>query len=97
MEVRDVTLLGRLFASRIVTSLFGGSVVRPLLTAIGLFTFLAGGFYLLTLEPTRMQLIMGILLLAVFALLCTAVGQLATAIDRLDVRDAKHVKRENAP
>jgi hypothetical protein len=82
-----MTLLRRLLSSRVATNPFRASVIQPLLTAIGVFTFLAGVLYLPSLDPTRIELILALLLFGVFALLCTAVGQLAAAIERLDGRN----------
>ena len=86
-----MTLLHRVLFSRVAPNLFAASVVQPLLTAIGVFTFLAGALYLPSLEPTRMQLIMGFLLLGVFALLCTSVGLLAKIVARLESQNDKQV------
>jgi hypothetical protein len=91
LEGCSMTLLRRLLFSRVVPNLFAASVIQPLLTAIGIFTFLAGALYLPSLDPTRIQFIMGLLLLGVFALLCTSVGLLAKIVARLETRDEKHV------
>lgn len=72
-----MTAIRRLFNSRVGPDLFGAAVLQPTLTAVGVFTFLAGALYLPSLGPTRVELILGLLLLAAVALLCTAVGQLA--------------------
>jgi hypothetical protein len=56
------------------------------------FTFLAGVSYLSRLEPTRVEMTLALLLLACFALLCTAIGQLAVVIERL----GRHRDRTNA-
>jgi drug/metabolite transporter (DMT)-like permease len=84
-----MTLLRRLFARRVGPNLFGASIVQPVLTGVGVFTFLAGVLYLPYLGPTRVEMILALLLLAAVALLCTAVGQLATIIERLDHRADK--------
>lgn len=84
-----MALLGRLFFTPLATNLSGASVICPVLTAVGVFTFLAGVLYLPSLEPTRMEMILALLLLAALALLCTAVGQLAVVIERLGRRGDK--------
>jgi hypothetical protein len=96
-EVRVMAMLRRLFLTRVGPDVFGASVVQPTLTAVGVFTFLAGALYLPSLGPTRVELILALLLLAVFALLCTAVGQLAVVIERLEVRDDKDAQPAAAP
>lgn len=80
-----MALLRRLFTSRIGPDLCGG-VIQPVMTTIGVFTFLAGALYLPSLDPTRVEMIVILLLLAAVALLSTAVGQLAAVIERLDGR-----------
>jgi len=84
-----MTRLRRLFLARIGPDIFSAKVISPALTAVGVFTFLAGALYLPSLAPTRVELIQCLLLLATVALLCTAVGQLAVVIDRLEVRSDK--------
>src|SRR3989442_1322611 len=79
-----MTLLRRLFFGRVGPNLFGASVIQPTMTAVGVFTFLAGTLYLPSLGPSRVEMILVLLLLATVALLCTAVGQLAVVIERLD-------------
>lgn len=79
-----MTLLRRLFFTRFGPSLFGARVVQPVLTGVGVFTFLAGAIYLPSLGPTRVEGIMCLLLLATVALGCTAVGQLAAVLERLE-------------
>ncbi|HZZ80053.1 MAG TPA: hypothetical protein VFE62_16185 [Gemmataceae bacterium] len=78
-------VLRRLFLTR----LFGESVVPGVLTAVGVFTFLAGVFYLPSLNPTRMEMMLALLLLAIFAMLCHAVGQLAVLIERLGFKNTE--------
>ena len=51
--------------------------------------FLAGALYLPSLGPTRVEMILVLLLLAAVALLCTAVGQLAAVLERLDSRGGR--------
>ena len=74
--------------------LFGAAVMQWLFTSIGVFTFLAGVFYLPTLSPTRVEMILALLLLATVALLCHAVGQLAVVIERLKPRIETHDARD---
>jgi hypothetical protein len=56
------------------------------MTIVGVFTFLAGALYLPSLAPTRVEMIIVLLLLAAVALLCTAVGQLTAILERLNRR-----------
>ena len=81
-----MAMLRRLFLARVGPDLSGAAVVQPVLTAVGVFTFLAGALYLPSLGPTQIEMILGLLLLAAVALLCTAVGQLAVVIEKLDRR-----------
>jgi hypothetical protein len=57
--------------------------------------FFAGILYLPSLGPTRVEMILALLLLAAVALLCTAVGQLAVVIERLGGRSEKPFERPN--
>lgn len=79
--------LRRLFS----TPLLSESIVTPVLTGIGVFTFLAGIFYLPSLGPTRMESFLFMLLLAIFALLCATLGQLLVVAQRLE-QNAKKQK-----
>jgi hypothetical protein len=79
-------LLRRLFVTRIVPTEFEASLIQVVLTIVGVFVFLAGVLYLPSLNPTRLQMILALLLLAAVALLCTAVGQLTVALERLGRR-----------
>jgi hypothetical protein len=92
-----MTLLRRLFFTRMGPDLFGASGIQTILTIVGVFTFLAGAMYLPSLGPTRMEMILALLLLATVALLCTAVGQLAVVIERLEERSEKTSKADAAP
>jgi hypothetical protein len=85
----------RLFLKGVGPDVFGASVIQPTLTLVGIFTFLAGVLYLPSIGPTRVELILALLLLAVFALLCTAVGQLAVVIERLNAREDKQAAPES--
>jgi hypothetical protein len=76
--------------SLFLTHLFGDSVIQWVLTAVGVFTFLAGVLYLPSLSPTRVEMILALLLLATVALLCHAVGQLAVVVERLDARASRN-------
>jgi hypothetical protein len=80
--------LSRVFRARVGPDLGSASVIQPILTAVGVFTFLAGALYLPTLAPTRVEMIIILLLLAAVALLCTAVGQLAVVVERLEKQPA---------
>jgi uncharacterized membrane protein YhaH (DUF805 family) len=84
-----MTLLRRLFLTRVGPNLFGTAVIQPTLTMVGVFTFLAGVLYLPSLGPTRVEMILALLLLAAVALLCTAIGQLAVVVERLKARNDK--------
>ena len=75
-----MTVLRRVLLTRV----FGASVLPGVLTAVGVFTFLAGVLYLPSLAPTRMEMILALLLLAAVAMLCHLVGQVAVVIERLD-------------
>jgi len=90
-----MTLLRRMFLTRIGPKVFGASVIQPVLTLVGVFTFFAGILYLPSLGPSRVEMILALLLLAAVALLCTAVGQLAAVIERLDGRSDKRAGPEN--
>jgi len=79
-----MTALRRLLTARVGPDLSGAAVLQPTLTAVGVFTFLAGALYLPSLGPTRVEMILALLLLATVALLCTAVGQLTAVLERLD-------------
>lgn len=78
--------LRRLFTTRIGPELFGAGMTRAVFTVVGVGTFLAGALYLPTLGPTRVELVLALLLLAVFAVLCAAFGQLAVIAERLEGR-----------
>ena len=79
-----MTRLRRLFFSRVGPDISSAAVIQPVLTAVGVFTFLAGALYLPSLGPTRIEMILALLLLAAVALLCTAVGQLTVIVERLE-------------
>lgn len=80
----------RLFTARVGPNLGGAAVIQPTLTAVGVFTFLAGALYLPSLGPTQVEMILALLLLAAVALLCTAVGQLSAVLERLEARNDNH-------
>ncbi len=84
-----MAFLRRLCCSRIGPNIFGASVLQPTLTVVGVFTFIAGVLYLPSLGPTRVEMVLALLLLATVALLCTAVGQLAAVLERLEARGDK--------
>ena len=81
-----MTRVRRLIFKRFGPDLVGATVVQPVMTTVGVFTFLAGVLYLPSLAPTRVEMITILLLLAVVALLCHAVGQLAAVLERLERR-----------
>ena len=78
-----MTRIRRLFLGRVGPELGSAAVIQPVMTIVGVFTFLAGALYLPSLNPTRIEMIEVLLLLAAVALLCTAVGQLAAIFERL--------------
>lgn len=81
-----MTAIRRLLTSRVGPDLLGASALQIVLTTVGIFTFIAGALYLPSLEPTRVEAVIALLLLAAVALLCTAVGQLAVVLERLERR-----------
>jgi hypothetical protein len=91
-----MTLLRRLFLTRVGPNLFGASVIELVLTTVGVFTFLAGVLYLPYLGPTRVEMILALLLLATVALLCHAVGQLAVIAERLERREVDNRAAQGA-
>ena len=79
--------LRRVFLTPFGPDLFRAAVVQAVFTAVGVFTFLAGVLYLPSLGPTRVEGVLGLLLLAVFGLLCATFGQLAVVAERLKGRN----------
>ena len=82
-----MAFLRRLFTARVGPELCGAAIIQPVMTIVGVFTFLAGALYLPSLAPMRVEMIVVLLLLATVALLSTAVGQLTAILERLDRRD----------
>ena len=82
-----MSALRRLLAKPVGPELFGAAVVRAVMTVIGVGTFLAGALYLPTLGPTRVEMILALLLLAVFAVGCATFGQLVVLVERLERRE----------
>jgi hypothetical protein len=82
-----MSLLRQLLTARVGPDLCRAAVIQPVMTSVGVFTFLAGALYLPSLGPTRVEMILVLLLLAAVALLCTAVGQLTAVLERLESRD----------
>lgn len=78
--------LRRLLSARVTPDWSAAAVVQTVMTTVGVVTFLAGVLYLPTLAPTRVEMFLLLLGLASVALLCTAVGQLAVVVERLDAR-----------
>lgn len=68
-------------------------LVRGVLTGVGVVAFLLGVLFLPALAPTRVELFILLLLLAVFALGCAAVGQLAVVVHLLEKRGAADGER----
>jgi hypothetical protein len=58
-------------------------LIRGVLTGIGVFTFLFGVFGLQFLAPTRVEMILALLLLGIFAMTAAGLGQLVVIADRL--------------
>jgi hypothetical protein len=87
-------LLRRMFLGRIGPDLFRASVVQPVLTGIGVFTFLAGVLYLPSLGPSRVEGIICLLLLAVLALLCASRGQLVAVAEHFNKRGTREEKQK---
>jgi drug/metabolite transporter (DMT)-like permease len=81
-----MTAIRRILSARVGSKVSAASVIQAVLTAVGVFTFIAGVLYLPTLAPSRVEMFLMLLGLAAVALLCTAVGQLAVVIERLDAR-----------
>jgi hypothetical protein len=79
-----MNLLRRLCSVRVGPDILGASFLQGVLTVVGVFTFLAGVLYLPSLEPTRMEAMLFLLLLAVVALLCATLGQLGVVAERLE-------------
>jgi hypothetical protein len=79
-----MSLLRRFFTQKVGLVLGSAAVVPPVITAEGVFPFLAGSLDLPTLEPTKVELMILLLLLASVALLCHAVVQLAIILARPD-------------
>ena len=84
-----MALLRRLFLSRVGPDVSAAAVIQPVMTGVGVFTFVAGVLFLPSLVPTRVEMIFALLLLAIVAMLCHAVGQLAVIVERLDRRGDK--------
>ncbi len=82
-----MSAIWRLFTRPVGSSSFGAALIQSALTVVGVFTFLAGALYLPSLGPTRIEAIFALLLLGIFALLCTAVGQLTVILERLTARE----------
>lgn len=76
----------RLLRTRLGSNLRISTVIQSVLTGTGVFTFIAGVLYLPTLGPTQVEAILGLMLLAILALACTAVGQLTRVVELLEAR-----------
>jgi hypothetical protein len=75
-----------LLATTIVPERSVPQVIRGVLTGVGVFTFLVGVFGLQYLAPTRVEMILALLLLATFAVASAALGQLVVIADLLERR-----------
>jgi hypothetical protein len=85
---RGVAMSGvrRLFTTPLVTDLQGARLVRAILTGVGVTTFLFGTFGLQYLGPTRVEMILALLLLGVFAMTCAILGQAVVIAELLEGR-----------
>ncbi len=63
------------------------AVVSRVMTAAGVFTFVAGTLYLPSLNPTQIEAIVVLLLLGILAVSCAAFGQLAILVERIAQQD----------
>ncbi|QDU20481.1 hypothetical protein [Urbifossiella limnaea] len=75
-----------LFATTVVPERSTPRLIRGVLTGIGVFTFLFGVFGLQFLAPTRVEMVLALLLLATFAVASAALGQLVVIADHLERR-----------
>ncbi|MFO0800779.1 MAG: hypothetical protein U0804_25210 [Gemmataceae bacterium] len=75
-----------LFAATVVPARSTPHLIRGVLTGVGVFTFLFGVFGLQFLTPTRVEMVLALLLLATFAVASAALGQLVVIADHLDRR-----------
>lgn len=84
--------LRQLFATPVWSDRAGAAGMRAVLTGIGVFTFLFGTYGLQYLGPTRMEAVLALLLLAVFAMMCATLGQVIVLVELLDGRAGRRVE-----
>jgi hypothetical protein len=82
--------ISKLLRTQLIGKTTGAKILQAALTAVGVFTFIAGTLYLPSLSPTRIEAIIVLLLLGIMALACTAVGQLAVIVESLRRRNENH-------
>lgn len=78
--------LRALFATEVVADRTTPYLIRSVLTGVGVFTFLFGTIGLQFLAPTRVEMILTLLLLATFAVASAALGHLVVIADLLERR-----------
>lgn len=78
--------LRALLATTVIPDRSTPHLVRGVLTGVGVFTFLFGVFGLQYLAPTRVEMILALLLLATFAVASAGLGQLVVIADLLERR-----------
>lgn len=76
--------LRTLFAAEVVADRMTPYLIRSVLTGVGVFTFLFGTFGLQFLAPTRVEMILVLLLLTTFAVASAALGHLVVIADLLE-------------
>ena len=88
--------LRRLFTTPLIPEHTGPYLIRAVLTGVGVFTFLFGTFGLQYLEPTRVEAILALLLLGVFAMASAGLGHLVVIADLLERQAAPRAAAEPA-
>ena len=88
--------LRRLFTTPVVPEQSGPQLIRAVLTGVGVFTFLFGTFGLQYLGPTRVEMILALLLLGVFAMASAGLGHLVVIADLLERQAAPRAAAEAA-
>ncbi|MBN9520437.1 hypothetical protein J0H58_18230 [bacterium] len=76
--------LRALFATQVIADRTTPYLIRSVLTGVGVFTSLFGTLGLQYLAPTRVEMILALLLLATFAVASAALGQLVVIADLLE-------------
>ena len=91
-----MTLIRRILRTRVAPNLSGAAVLQAVLTGVGVFTFLFGTFGLQYLGPTRIEAILALLLLGVFAMTAAGLGHLVVIADLLERQTAPRAAAEPA-